>query len=132
MKLSRTASACKHTCRPEATGIVRGTPRKSGANLDRHASQLTNVNKTKKVTLVNSPDPDLAAWCAALASPVPSDAVPPGWLTTRQIAAKLGKSDSTVGTLLCRAVREGRAQRQHFRIPAAGTVRPVPHYKVAK
>lgn len=73
-----------------------------------------------------------SAWAAALASPLIADTVPPGWLTTREIAAKLGKSDSTVGTLLCRAVREGRAQRQSFRIPAAGTVRPVPHYKVAK
>jgi hypothetical protein len=78
------------------------------------------------------PDPDLAAWCAALASPVAPDTVPPGWLTTREIAAKLGKSDSTVGTQLARAVREGRAQRQNFRIHSAGTVRPVPHYKLAK
>lgn len=77
------------------------------------------------------PDPDLAAWCAALASPVVTDTVPPGWLTARELAAKLGKAAPTVGTLLARAVREGRAERQNFRITTGQVTRPVPHYKLA-
>ncbi len=75
-----------------------------------------------------SPDPDLAAWCAALATPVIEDTVPPGWLTSRELGIKLGKAGSTIGTLLARAVREGRAERQEFRIRTGSVTRPVPHY----
>ncbi len=77
-------------------------------------------------------DTDLAAWCKALAAPAIEDTVPPGWHTTRELAAKLGKAESTLNHNLCRAVREGRAERREFRIPAAGTVRPVPHYRLLK
>jgi hypothetical protein len=77
-----------------------------------------------------SPDPDLAAWCAALAAPAIEDTVPPGWLTSRELGAKLGKAGSTIGTLLARAVREGRAERQEFRIRTGSVTRPVPHYRL--
>jgi hypothetical protein len=76
------------------------------------------------------PDPDLAAWCAALASPHATDDVPPGWLTARQLADKLGKPDATVGKLLSRAVAEGRCERQSFRIMAGQVARPIPHYRL--
>ena len=76
------------------------------------------------------PDKDLARWCAALAAPIVTDTVPPGWLTTRQIAAKLGKALPTMGALLGRAVREGRAERKTFRITTGAVTRPVPHYRL--
>jgi len=75
-----------------------------------------------------SPDPDLAAWCAALAAPAIEDTVPPGWLTSRQLAAKLGKGESTISRLLLLAVKEGRAIKQDFRLSTGAGVRPVPHY----
>jgi hypothetical protein len=75
-------------------------------------------------------DPDLAQWCAALASPLVTDTVPPGWFTTRQIASKLGKALPTTGASLGRAVRDGRAERRLFRITTGAMTRPVPHYKL--
>jgi len=83
-----------------------------------------------KSKLSTSKDPDLAAWCAALASPVALDTVPPGWLTAKELAAKLGKALPTVSTLLTRAVAEGRAERQMFRIQSGQVTRPVPHYRL--
>ena len=76
------------------------------------------------------PDPDLAKWCAALASPVIEDTVPPGWMTARELSKKLGKADSTMGKLLNRAVVEGRAGKQSFRITSGQVTRPVPHYRL--
>lgn len=75
-------------------------------------------------------DPDLAAWCAALASPIVTDEVPPGWHTCRELGEKLGKADATIGKLLSRAVAEGRAERRLFRIATGAGARPVPHYKL--
>ena len=71
-----------------------------------------------------------SAWAAALASPVVVDAVPPNWHTARELAVKLNKANSTIGTLLARAVREGRAERQDFRIATGLMTRPVPHYRL--
>jgi hypothetical protein len=76
-----------------------------------------------------SPDPDLAAWCAALASPLVTDTVPPGWFTTRQIASKLGKTRPTMARLLADAVAAGRCEVQKFRMTTGAVTRPVPHYK---
>jgi response regulator of citrate/malate metabolism len=75
-------------------------------------------------------DPDLAAWCAALASPIIEDTVPPGWMTARELAKKLGKAESTMGKLLNRAVLDGRAEKQSFRITSGQVTRPVPHYRL--
>jgi hypothetical protein len=80
--------------------------------------------------LPSSLDPDLAAWCQALATPTLEDAVPHGWLTARELAAKLGKAESTMNHQLCRAIRECRAERQQFRIVHGAVCRPVPHYKL--
>jgi hypothetical protein len=71
---------------------------------------------------------EASAWAAALASPVIEDAVPPGWMTARELAKKLGKADSTMGKLLNRAVLEGRAERQNFRVVVGAFTRPTPHY----
>jgi hypothetical protein len=85
-----------------------------------------------KSKLPTSQDPDLAKWCAALASPIITDIVPPGWHTAREIASRLGQGGSTIGALLCRAVREGRAERQMFRVTTGQVTRPVPHYRLPK
>ncbi len=71
---------------------------------------------------------EASAWAAALATPAIEDMVPPGWLTSRQLAAKLGKGESTISRLLLLAVKEGRAIKQDFRLSTGAGVRPVPHY----
>jgi hypothetical protein len=71
---------------------------------------------------------EASAWAAALATPVIEDTVPPGWLTSRQLAEKLGKGESTISRLLLLAVKEGRAIKQDFRLSTGAGVRPVPHY----
>ena len=76
------------------------------------------------------PDADLARWCEALTTTSAPDIVPDGWLTSRQIGKLLGKSESRTAELLVNALNEGRCERKMFRIPAAGTVRPVPHYRL--
>jgi hypothetical protein len=81
---------------------------------------------------ISTTDPALAAWCAALACPTVTDTVPDGWHTAREIAARLAKGGSTVGALLARAVREGRAEKQSFRITSGQVTRPVPHYRLLK
>ena len=75
-------------------------------------------------------DPDLARWCAALATSQDPDKVPPGWLTAKQICKQVGKALSTVGGQLNRAVKEGAAERTTFRILTGSVVRPVPHYRL--
>jgi hypothetical protein len=79
---------------------------------------------------VTAEELEASAWAAALATTITPDTVSPGWHTTRELCALLKKSDSRVGELLREAVREGRCERKNFRVAAAGTVRPVPHYKL--
>ncbi len=71
-----------------------------------------------------------SAWASALVSPIVPDKVPPGWFTAREIGRQLGKADSTIGSLLSRAVGEGRAERQQFRVTIGSVTRPVPHYRL--
>jgi hypothetical protein len=75
---------------------------------------------------------EASAWAAALATPTITDTVPEGWHTAREIASRLSKGGSTIGALLCRAVREGRAERQMFRITSGQVTRPIPHYRLLK
>jgi predicted transcriptional regulator len=89
---------------------------------------MSHKKPAKNVTA----DPDLAAWCAALVTAPKADTVPPGWLTARQLADKLGKSGSSVRHYLAEAVAGGRCARQDFRVPIGQTVRPVPHYRPTK
>jgi hypothetical protein len=74
-------------------------------------------------------DPDLAKWCAALASPAVTDVIPPGWFTTKQLADKLGRPRPTMGRLLAEAVAAGRCEVQKFRMTTGSVTRPVPHYR---
>ncbi len=86
---------------------------------------------TKKAggNLPPSLDPDLAKWCAALASPAVTDTVPPGWFTTKQLAAKLGKTRVTMARLLADAVAAGRCEVQKFRVSVGSFPRATPHYR---
>ena len=71
-----------------------------------------------------------SAWAAALATPKEVDEVPEGWLTAKEISAKLGKATPTVGASLCRAVAEGRCERKTFRVTSGSVTRPIPHYRL--
>ena len=75
-------------------------------------------------------DPDLAQWCAALASPAVTDVIPPGWFTTKQLADKLGKTRSTMARLLAEGVAAGRCEMAKFRVSVGSFVRATPHYKL--
>ena len=88
------------------------------------------MSSHKKSAKLVTPDPDLAGWCAALATAAAPDIVPAGWITARELSAKLGKGESTISHQLCLAVRESRAERQQFRIVSGQVLRPVPHYKL--
>jgi hypothetical protein len=74
-------------------------------------------------------DPDLAEWCAALAAPAVTDAIPPGWFTTKQLADKLGRPRPTMGRLLAEAVAAGRCEVQKFRVSVGSFSRATPHYR---
>ena len=85
----------------------------------------------KKSAKVVTPDPDLAEWCAALAAiTTPTDVVPPGWETTRQIAAKTKVPVPTLQQKLKRLVAAGQAEQKMFCIRLAKNTRPVPHYRL--
>lgn len=73
---------------------------------------------------------EAAAWAAALQAEVVTDQIPPGWHTSSELAAKLGKPISTMGKLLLAAVRAGKCETKKFRIDCGAFVRPVPHYKL--
>jgi len=76
-------------------------------------------------------DPDLAKWCAALAAPEAPDVVPPGWKTSSEIAAILGRSPCTALRYVSAAVAAGKCQAKKFRIQAGQRgVYPVPHYRL--
>lgn len=82
---------------------------------------------SKKVT---AEDLVASAWAAALNTQNAAEKVPVGWHTSRELRAILGKSESRMGELLREAVLSGKCEKRLFRIAAAGTVRPVPHYKL--
>lgn len=71
-----------------------------------------------------------SAWAAVLSTAPTLDAVPNGWLTAHQVGKLLCKSATRTGELLRAAIAQGRCERKEFRILSAGTVRPVPHYRL--
>lgn len=75
-------------------------------------------------------DPDLARWCAALATSATADEVPPGWLRMDEIAKLLGKSESHTFKLLAAATREGRCETASFRVQRGSRVLPHKHYRL--
>jgi predicted transcriptional regulator len=79
------------------------------------------------------PDPDLAAWCAALAEPsVAAEPVPAGWFTVADLAAEMRLDISTISQRLRRRITAGQAESQRFRILTGRGVYPVPHYRLLK
>lgn len=71
-----------------------------------------------------------SAWAAALNATIVSDKVPAGWHTARELSEMIGRSSTRTFEMLQKALRQGKCERREFRIPAAGTVRPVPHYRL--
>lgn len=78
----------------------------------------------------SSADPDLARWCAALASPAVTDEVPAGWLRMEEVAQMMGKSESHTTKLLARAAKENRCETKQFRVLCGQRALPVKHYKL--
>ena len=80
---------------------------------------------------ISTPDPDLAAWCAALASATPTDVVPPGWFTPAQLAEKLGMTSERMKRRITELVRLDKCETKKFRIENGGRgVYPLPHYRL--
>ena len=78
-----------------------------------------------------TPDPDLAAWCAALASvSAPVDIVPRGWFTAAEIAANEKQSHVRTRKKISLLLQAGKIERRSFRIKLGKVVRPVPHYRL--
>ena len=83
-----------------------------------------------KSKISTTKDADLAKWCAALATKIATDTVPPGWYPASELATKLGKSRARMGEKLSLALRDGLCERRDFRLNVNGRSRPVPHYKL--
>jgi len=76
-------------------------------------------------------DPQLAAWCEALAPRHEVDEVPEGWLTAAQIAIAANKNRNTALRYIGAAVAEGRAEVRKFRVPSGQRgIYPTPHYRL--
>jgi hypothetical protein len=76
-------------------------------------------------------DPDLAAWCAALAEPtIAAEAVPAGWFTVAELADEIKRDRSTVSQRMGDMVKRGKAEMKRFRIVTGRGVYPVPHYRL--
>jgi predicted transcriptional regulator len=88
---------------------------------------MSHKKPAKNVTA----DPDLAAWCAALAAPDVPDVVPPGWKTSTEVAAMLGRSPCTALRYVSAAVAAGKCEAKKFRVPAGlRGIYPVVHYRL--
>jgi predicted transcriptional regulator len=80
---------------------------------------------------LSTPDPDLAAWCAALASTSPTDVVPPGWFTPAQLAEKLGMTSERMKRRITELMKLGKCETQKFRVENGGRgVYPLHHYRL--
>jgi hypothetical protein len=80
---------------------------------------------------ISTPDPDLQAWCAALASATPTDVVPPGWFTPAQLAEKLGMTSERMKRRITELMRLDKCETKKFRIENGGRgVYPLPHYRL--
>lgn len=78
-------------------------------------------------------DPQLQAWCEALAPRHQLDVVPEGWMTALQLGKLLGKDRSTITGLLQAAIKEGRAEVRKFRVQSGQRgIYPTPHYRLVK
>ena len=87
---------------------------------------MSHKKSAKNVTA----DPQLAAWCAALASTAATDEVPPGWLRMTELAAMIGKSDSQTAKLVRKAADDGRCETAMYRVQCGQRVMGLRHYKL--
>jgi hypothetical protein len=72
-----------------------------------------------------------SAWSAALRGAiVQPDVVPPEWFTVRGLAKKLKTAVPTIQCRIKRLLKEGKAERRHYRVQLEKNVRPVPHYRL--
>jgi hypothetical protein len=74
-----------------------------------------------------------AAWSAALAEvPKPVDIVPPGWLTSEQIAQQTKTNINSLRRQLPLLIKAGRCEMRVFRVLASRSkqLRRVPHYRL--
>jgi AraC-like DNA-binding protein len=87
---------------------------------------MSHKKSAKNVT----PDPDLARWCAALATQAATDEVPAGWLKMSEIATLLGKSESHMAKLIRKAADDGRCETAMFRVVCGQRVMALRHYRL--
>jgi hypothetical protein len=87
---------------------------------------MSNKKSAKNVM----PDPELARWCQALTIAQTEDEVPPGWFTTRALAAKLAKPRASLQRTLYAAVEAGRCEVRSFRVNVGRFSRSTPHYRL--
>jgi hypothetical protein len=88
---------------------------------------MSHKKSAKNVT----PDAELAAWCAALATPDTPDEVPPGWFTAAQLSEKVGMSYDWAGRRVGALVKAGKVEVKKFRIPSGQRgIYPVAHYRL--
>lgn len=71
-----------------------------------------------------------SAWQAMAASSQVEEKIPDGWHTSGELSRILNKSRTRMGEILKDALDNGKCERKEFRIRAAGTIRPVPHYRL--
>jgi hypothetical protein len=75
-------------------------------------------------------DQQLKAWCDVLSqSKTQIDAVPDGWLTSRQLAEIWNTSWPNARYRLASAKQKGLVDEQSFRIQTGRGPIPVPHYR---
>jgi hypothetical protein len=77
-----------------------------------------------------SPDPDLAKWCAVLSTTQTPDVVPPGWKTVKQLAAQLGRAETSVARMLRTSAEQGLVEVQSFSVVTGQRRYPTPHYRL--
>lgn len=73
-------------------------------------------------------------WVSRLESQLKRDGiekVPSGWMTTNQLAEKMGKANSTVSHMVASQVRSGWLERKKFRIQVGDRAVLTPHYRPA-
>jgi len=74
---------------------------------------------------------DLESWASEFARYCnqQEEEVPDGWMTIRQIAKGLGKSNQTIRTRIREMEANGKLNKRRFKIKTGSRVRSVFHYK---
>ena len=59
----------------------------------------------------------------------PSDIIPPGFFSSRQLADMMGRSTSLVQEKLYDEIKNGTVEKRNFIVNFGNTRRSIPHYK---